>query len=173
MAIENIELVNTLIFVMIGLVFINALFVLVAMFAVTRQVANARKAFAGIRQQTLDRLEDVRMILAKTYAVQKKIPEIEEVVLAQINELNNRTVQADRFLEARIARFTRGVDDVNRRMDIALHQYSRFTSQLDSLVRVPVINLKAFCSGVAAGVSEISHKEKSVSRIPNDEEFFI
>ena len=72
MAIENIELVNTLIFVMIGLVFINALFVLVAMFAVTRQVANARKAFAEIRQQTLDRLEDVRMILAKTYAVQKK-----------------------------------------------------------------------------------------------------
>lgn len=173
MTIENIELVNTLIFVMIGLVVINALFVLAAMFAVTRQVANARKAFSGIRQQTLDRLEDIRMILAKTYAVQKKIPEIEEVLLAQIDAVNDRAVHANRFLENQILRFSKGVDDANRRMDIVLGQYSRFASQLDSIVRVPAINFKAMCSGVAAGVGEIVHKERSVSRIPNDEEFFI
>ena len=78
MIIKNLQLANTLVFVMIGLVIINTLFVLGAMFAANRQVANAKKAFAGIRKQTMGRLEDLRIILAKTYKVQKKIPEVLE-----------------------------------------------------------------------------------------------
>lgn len=173
MTIENVQLVNTLVFVMIGLVVINALFVLGAMYAATRQVAHAQKAFAGIRKQTMSRLEDLRMILAKTYAVQKKIPEIEEVLLAQLEAVNTRAVQANRFIEAQLLRFSNGIDAANRRMDLVLGQYSRFASQLDTWVRVPAINFKAVCSGVSTGVHEITHKERSVSAIPNDEEFFI
>lgn len=173
MTIENIELANTLIFVMIGLIIINALFVFAAMFAVNRQVANARKAFTGIRTQTMDRLEDIRMILAKTYAVQKKIPEIEEVMMAQLDGINSRAVQANSFLKVQLVKFSNGVDDVNRRMDYILSRYSRFSSQLDTLVRIPVINFKALCSGVSTGIQEMTHKERSVSKIPNEEEFFI
>ena len=173
MTIENIELVNTLIFIMIGLVVINALFVLGAMYAATRQVASARKAFSGIRQQTMDRLEDLRMILAKTYSVQKKIPEIEEVLLVQIEGINQRAVQANDFMKMQLVRFSDGVDAANRRMDIILSQYSRFSAQIDSWVRIPVINFKAVCSGVSSGVQEMTHKERSVPEIPNDEEFFI
>ena len=126
MTIENIQLANTLVFAMIGLTIINALFILGALFAVNRQVAHARKAFTMIRQQTMDRLEDIRMILAKTYAVQKKIPEIEEVLLAQLDGINTRAVQANNFLKFQILRFSRGVDSANRRMDLILSQYSRF-----------------------------------------------
>jgi len=173
MTIENIELANTLVFIMIGLVLINTMFVLGAMYAATRQVASARKAFTGIRKQTLDRLEDIRMILAKTYAVQKKIPEIEEVLMAQIDGISSRAVNANDFLKTQLVRFSSGIDSTNRRMDIILGQYSRFSTQLDSWVRIPVINFKALCSGVSSGVREITHKERSVSEIPNDEEFFI
>ena len=173
MTIENIELVNTLVFIMIGLVLINALFVLGAMYAATRQVASARKAFDGIRKQALDRLEDLRMILAKTYSVQKKIPEIEEVLLVQIDGIAARAVDANNFLKTQLVRFSSGIDAANRRMNLILSQYSHFSNQLDSWVRVPVINFKAICTGVSSGVREITHKEQSVSEIPNDEEFFI
>jgi hypothetical protein len=173
MIIENLQLANTLVFVMIGLVIINALFVLGALYAANLQVAHARKAFEGIRKQTMSRLEDLRMILAKTYTVQKKIPEIEEVLLAQLDDINTRAVQANRFMENQLLRFSGSIDAANRRMDLILSQYSRFASQLDSWVRVPVINFKAVCSGVSTGVHEITHKERSVSAIPNDEEFFI
>ncbi|MFH1964223.1 MAG: hypothetical protein ABIJ42_01650 [Acidobacteriota bacterium] len=173
MIIENLQLANTLVFVMIGLVIINTLFVLGAMFAANRQVVNARKAFAGIRKQTLDRLEDLRMILAKTYTVQKKIPEVEEVLMAHLDGITARAVQANKFLETQLDRFSNGVDVANRRMDLILSRYSEFSSQLDTWVRIPVINFKALCSGVSTGVHEIAHKERSVSGIPNDEEFFI
>lgn len=173
MTIENIELVNTLVFIMIGLFVINSLFVMAAMYAVTRQVANAQKAFTAIHKQTLDRLEDIRMILAKTYAVQKKIPEIEGVLMTQLDGINHRAVQANDFLKSHLIKFSQGVDDANRRMDITLNNYSRFASQLDTLVRVPVINFKSLCSGMSAGIRELSHKERSISEIPNDEEFFI
>jgi len=173
MTIENIELANTLVFTMIGLMIINALFILGAMFAVNRQVAHARKAFTAIRKQTLDRLEDIRMILAKTYAVQKKIPEIEEVLLAQLDGINSRAIQANNFLKIQIFRFSRGVDSANRRMDIILGQYSRFAAQLDTWVRVPTVNFKAICTGVSTGIHEIRRKERSLAKIANDEEFFI
>ena len=173
MIIENIQLANTLIFVMIGLVIINTLFVLGAMYAANLQVANAKKAFAGIRKQTMLRLEDLRMILAKTYAVQKKIPEVEIVLLAQLDGISDRAVQVNRFLEKQLLRFSGGIDAANRRMDLILSQYSNFAAQLDTWVRVPVINFKAVCNGVSTGVQQITHKERSVSAIPNDEEFFI
>ncbi len=173
MTIENLVLANTLVFVMIGLVIIIALFVLGAMYAANMQVAHARKAFDGIRKQTMSRLEDLRMILAKTYTVQKKIPEIEEVLLSQLDDINARAVQANQFLEKQLHRFSAGIDAANRRMDIVLSQYSRFASQLDTWVRVPVVNIKAVCSGVSTGVHEMARKERSVSAIPNDEEFFI
>ena len=173
MIIENLQLANTLIFAMCGLVIINALFVLGAMFAANRQVGNARKAFDGIRKQTMGRLEDLRMILAKTYAVQKKIPEVEKVLMDQLDGINTRAVQANRFLETQLNRFSDGVDSTNQRMDSILSQYSDFASQLDTWIRIPVINIKALCSGVSTGVHEIAQKERSVSGIPNDEEFFI
>ncbi len=173
MTIENIQLANTLVFVMIGLVIINTLFVLGAMYAANRQVKNAKKAFSGIRKQTMLRLEDLRMILAKTYAVQKKIPEVELVLMAQLDDINDRAIQANRFLEKQLIRFSNGIDAANRRMDLILNQYSGFAAQLDSWVRVPVINFKAVCSGISSGVQQITHKERSVSAIPNDEEFFI
>ena len=175
MTISDPQLVTILAFVIAGLFLVQTLFLLVFVDQVNRRIRRAEMSLVKASKKASHSLQTLKQQLQQLSRYTERIP----AVVHEVNKLLSITSEKARWVDEKIARdihlSTAYVEEASRRVEFALHQFTRQTSKVRKWIRYPSFFISALIQGTFAGVrayTRDSRQRQPETHYP-DEEIFI
>ncbi len=174
MAIQNLQLVNLLIFIMAGLIIVETIILVVTSFTLSRQLQNLDQNLKVLSQRSAQGMAFAQRVIA---AIEEGTPEfskVESTVENQLATLMETTETADQAFgrSLDLLRFETG--EARGEVDAALSKFTQQTFRLHRMVLHPAIRASEIVhAGIKILKQTLSKEAKSPASYGPDKETFI
>lgn len=174
MTISDPQLVTILVFVIAGLSLTQTLFLLVFLDQVNRRVRKAEISLGKLSRKASHSLQNTKQLLQQLSRGTDKLP----IVAGEVNRFLDIATEKARLANEIVARDIHfsvvHLEETSRRIEFALHQFTRQSSKVKKWIRYPACFVSAMIHGASTGVkayTRASHRQQPATHYPDDEIF--
>ena len=175
MTISNPQLVTILALFIAGLFLIQTLFLLVFVDQVNRRVRRAESMLIKVSKQASRGLQSANEYLVQVGRIADTLPVVAREVNKFLDIASEKLYRANEVAAHDIHLGTTYVEEVGRRIEFVLHQFTRQTSKVRKGVRYPAHIVSAIIHGTFTGLKAYSRasRRKQPPTHYSDDEIFI
>ena len=174
MTVQNLQLVNILIFVMAGLIIVETIILVVTSFSLSRQLQHLDQNLRLLCNRSAQGLAFAQRVITSIEEGTPALAHVEDKVEKQLSTLVETTESANQALgrSLDLLRFETG--EARGHMDNALSQFSQQTFRLHRLLRHPAMRASEIVNaGLKILKQTLSREAKSPASYGSDKETFI
>jgi hypothetical protein len=174
MAIENLQLVHLLIFIMAGLIMVETIILVATTFSLGRQLQNLDQNLQVLSRRSAQGMAFAQRVIS---AIEEGTPEfskVEDTVEEQLSSLMETTESANQAFGRSLDLLRLETGEARGEMDAALNSFSQQTFRLHRLVLHPAMRASEIVhAGVKILKQTLSRQARSPTAYGPDKETFI
>ena len=164
------SLVIALVVVMASFFLLQTAGLLFALTRLTASMQRSQAAMVTLVQQLSSKLGQARSLLGRVEWTKERLPVLSDRANLTIDRVGYQIGRADDAAAAALVKAQGAVVEGGRRVEYALAQFKRHTSQLSKEVHLPAKHVSAVLKGVLVGL-ETFRSQGHQPPYPDDEEF--
>jgi len=174
MPIENLQLVNILVFIMAGLIIVETIMLVVTTLTLSKQLQDLDQNLHVLSQRSAQGMAFARQVIT---AIEESVPElahVEDTVEKQLSALTANTETANQALGRNLDLLRFQAGEARAEMDATLGKFSQQTFRLHRLLLHPAMRASEIVhAGVKILKQTLSREAKSPASYGPDKETFI